>query len=170
MKRLTATSLEFTDDCEPPAGHRAVLTAAGDREESRSRSVAVRPHDEITEDDPFSVCRERRFFRYLRGWLRSSSACRSSRMSFGHGRPCACPSDHVHDLGKGGQQNTLRANGPSICLAQPNGLGIRVPKRTKGPTARPFARVAQSQTYRSSISMPCFSQSRRYSSWKEFVA
>ena len=51
-----------------------------------------------------------------------------------------------------------------------NGLGIRVPKRTRGPTARPFARVTQSQTYRSSISMPCFSQSRRYSSWKELVA
>jgi hypothetical protein len=44
------------------------------------------------------------------------------------------------------------ANGPGICLAQPNGLGIRVPKRTKGPTARPLARVAQTQTYRSSIS------------------
>ena len=91
-------------------------------------------------------------------------------MCFAHGRPCACPSDHVHHLPNGGRQNALRANGPGICLAQPIGLGIRVPKRTKGPTARPFARVAQSQTYRWSISMPCFSQSRRYSSWKELIA
>ena len=72
------------------------------------------------------------------------------RMCFGHGRPCACPLDHVHHLPHGGRQNALRANGPGICLAQPSGLGIRAPKHTKGPTARPFARVAQSQTYRSS--------------------
>jgi len=32
----------------------------------------------------------------------------------------------------------LRAKGPLICLAQPNGLGIRVPQCTTGPTARPF--------------------------------
>ena len=36
----------------------------------------------------------------------------------------------------------FRANGPGICLAQPSGLGIRVPKRTKGPKARPFARTS----------------------------
>ena len=64
------------------------------------------------------------------------------RMCFAHGRPCACPSDHVHHLPNGPRHNALRANGPGICLAQPIGLGIRVPKRTKGPTARPFARTS----------------------------
>jgi hypothetical protein len=39
-----------------------------------------------------------------------------------------------------------RANGPAVCA------------------------TAQSQTYRSSISMPCFSQNARYSSWNDLVA
>jgi hypothetical protein len=46
----------------------------------------------------------------------------------------------VSSPGRGGWQDVLRANGPCVCIAQPNGLGIRVSPRKTGPTARQFAR------------------------------
>ena len=58
------------------------------------------------------------------------------RKSFGHGRPCACASDQVHLLRNGPRQKTLRANGPGICLAQPQRAGYpstQRHKRAKGP-------------------------------------
>ncbi len=57
-------------------------------------------------------------------------------MRFGHGRLCVCPPDHVQHLGKGGQQKTLRANGPGIYLAQPQRAGYpstEAHKRANGP-------------------------------------
>jgi hypothetical protein len=111
------------------------------------------------------------FFRLFRGWLWASTSplgvqdvCREGYSLF-----FACPPNHGHHPGSRGRQNTLRAKGPAICLAQAIGLGIRVPKRTKGPKARPFARLVPSQTYRSSISMSCFSRSWRDSCRKELV-
>jgi hypothetical protein len=50
-----------------------------------------------------------------------------------NGRACAPPST---------AGVVLRANGPFVCLAQADGLGIRTPKCTIGPTARPFACLA----------------------------
>jgi hypothetical protein len=46
----------------------------------------------------------------------------------------------VSSPGRGGWQDVLRANGPCVCIAQPNGLGIRVSPRKTGPKARQFAR------------------------------
>ena len=57
-------------------------------------------------------------------------------MCSGHGWPCACPSDHVHHLGNGRRQNSIRANGPGICLAQPQRAGYpstQTHKRANGP-------------------------------------
>ena len=40
---------------------------------------------------------------------------------------------------RSGIQIQCRANGPLVCLAQPNGLGRQVKEDDPGPTARPFA-------------------------------